>query len=314
MSIVSYGRKDKVLVTGASGFIGCEVLKSLPKDKVLPVFRRKLDSAMQDGFIIDDFNQSSSWDGAFDDIRSVIHLAGLAHSSDCNEFDLFNVNVEGTKTLAVNAAKSGVKRFVFVSSIGVNGSMTNESPFSENSTLRPHNSYANSKHRAELELIKICRETGMELVIVRPTLVYGAHAPGNFGTLAKLVKKLPILPFGLTNNQRDFIAVQNLADLLITCANHSNAGGHTFLASDGETVSIKEFTSAIAKGLNKRVVQLPFPVSIMRLVARLFGKSAIAEQLLGNLQVDSSNAQDVLGWVAPFTMERAMASLSEKKK
>jgi nucleoside-diphosphate-sugar epimerase len=180
--------------------------------------------------------------------------------------------------------------------------------------MTPHNHYAKSKSLAELGLKKIASETGLEVIVVRPTLVYGPKAPGNFGLLTKLVHKLPLLPFGLADNKRDFIAVQNLVDLLMTCVNHPNAAGHTFLASDCQTVSIKSFTNAVGKGLGKTVIQLPVPVSLMRLTARLVGKSAMMEQLLGNLQVDSSNAHDVLGWVPPYTMEQAMASLSENKK
>ncbi len=240
---------------------------------------------------------------------SVIHLAGLAHSESYSRLDYKKVNVEGSLCLARAAANSGVKRFVFVSSIGVNGISTQSQPFSNDTPERPQNAYAESKYEAELGLKKISSETGLELVIVRPTLVYGQNAPGNFGMLTKLVKKLPLLPFGLANNRRDFIAVQNLADLLVTCAKHKSAAGQTFLASDGETVSTKDFTNAMAKGLGKNVIQLPIPVSLMRFTGRLTGKSRMIEQLFGNLEVDSSNIQQVLGWEPPLTMEQAMASL-----
>jgi nucleoside-diphosphate-sugar epimerase len=196
----------------------------------------------------------------------------------------------------------------------VNGHVTLEKPFSIFDEPKPLNSYTNSKYDAEIGLRKIAAETGLEVVIVRPTLVYGPNAPGNFGLLTKLVNKLPLLPFGLTNNKRDFIAVQNLADLLITCASHPNAAGHTFLASDMETVSIKQFTSAIAEGQGRKVFQLPIPVSLMRLAGKLMGKSAMVEQLVGNLQVDSSNLKEVLGWTPPYTMKQAMATLRDSSK
>ena len=126
--------------------------------------------------------------------------------------------------------------------------------------------------------------------------------------------KLPLLPFGLVNNKRSFIAVQNLTDLLLTCAKHPDAAGHTFLASDGKSISTKEFTNAIAKGLNKSIYQLPVPASIMRLGAKLIGKQSMAEQLLDNLEVDSSNAFDVMGWKPLYTMEQAMNLLSKEMK
>ena len=303
----------KILLTGATGFVG-KTLESFNSEQFRCVIRKDKNQIFSDLFLIDNLNTSTSWNGAFVDCNAVIHLAGLAHSKLYLSDDYQAVNVDGTLHLASEAAKAGVKRFVFVSSIGVNGSSTKDSPFSLNSELQPHNNYAQSKYNAELGLKKIAEETGLEVVIVRPTLVYGANAPGNFGSLTKLVKILPILPFGLANNKRNFIAVQNLADLLLTCAKHPNAAGHTFLASDGETVSIKAFTNAIAKGLNKQLIQLPIPTSFIRFSGRVMRKSAMIEQLLGNLEVDSSNVHEVLGWVPPYTMEQAMASLSGNKK
>lgn len=300
------------LITGSNGFIGRELSKYGSNRTVSRRSSSNINS--QDTFLVDQLDGNTNWCGAFDSVDCVIHLAAVAHTRTCSLEELQKVNVEGTLHLAIESAKAGVKRFLFVSSIGVNGSVTKDKPFLTDSICSPHNIYAQSKYDAELGLKKIAEETGLEVVIVRPTLVYGPNAPGNFGLLTKLVNKLPLLPFGLANNKRDFIAVQNLADLLITCANHPDAGGHTFLASDGETVSIKEFTNAIAKGLNKKLIQLPVPVNLMRFAARLVGKSAMAEQLLGNLQVDSSNAKEVLGWTPPYTMEQAMASLSENKK
>lgn len=248
----------------------------------------------------------------FENIRCVIHLAGLAHSRLYSEKEFQSVNLHGTLNFARQAAEAGVKRFVFISTILINGSSTSVAPFDAMSSPNPYNNYAKSKHEAEIGLKKIAEETGLEVVIIRSTLVYGPKAPGNFGLLTKLVKNLPLLPFGLSKNKRDFISVQNLADLLLTCANHPDAAGHTFLASDGFPVSIKEFTNAIAKGLGKSLIQLPIPISLMRFAAKLTGKTVMAEQLLGNLQVDSSNIKEVLDWVAPFTMEQSMALLTEK--
>ena len=302
-----------IFLTGATGFIG-KTLSDLMTERCRYAVRESGNGKFENKFIIQTIDKNTNWEGAFQGCNSVIHLAGLAHSKVFSAKDFTTVNVDGTRHLAYQAAKAGVKRFVFVSSIGVNGVSTLDKPFSGFSVPNPHNTYAKSKLDAELALSEVANETGLEVVIVRPTLVYGDKAPGNFGLLTKLIQQLPLLPFGLANNKRDFIAVQNLADLLITCANHPNASGHTFLASDGETVSIKDFTNAIAKGLGKKLVQLPIPVSLMYFAARLVGKHAMAEQLLGNLQVDSSNAQEVLGWVPPYTMEQAMASLSENKK
>ncbi|HHG3045649.1 TPA: NAD-dependent epimerase/dehydratase family protein [Vibrio parahaemolyticus] len=295
------------LVTGTTGFVGKEVSKRLTN--VRHVIRTDTANEYLNTFKIDSLDSTTDWTGAFDNVSTVLHLAGLAHSNKFTLTQYKSINVEGTVKLALEAAKAGVKRFVFVSSIGVNGTLTHKEPFNAKSKPSPHNQYAQSKYDAELGLKKLAEEVGLEVVIVRPTLVYGPGAPGNFGMLTRLVSRLPILPFGMANNRRDFIAVQNLADLLVTCVTHPNAAGHTFLASDGETVSTKDFTNAIADGLGKRVTQLPLPVGVMRLLGKLTGKSTMIEQLYGNLEVDSSNLHEVLGWTPPLTMKQAMATL-----
>lgn len=302
-----------ILLTGASGFIGTKLQNEDDKCNIRKVIRNDIKSGLNRFFYIPHLDSLTDWHGAFDKIDSIIHLAGLAHGDSYTESDYQTVNVGGTLHLAREAAKAGVKRFVFVSSIGVDGTKTYNIPFSPASEENPHNAYAQSKYDAELGLKKIAAETGLEVVIVRPTLVYGPNAPGNFGSLVRLVDKVPVLPFGLINNKRDFIAVQNLVDLLITCAQHPDAAGHTFLASDGETVSIREFTDAIATGLGRKIYQLPIPAFLMTSVAKIIGRSAMVNQLVDNLQVDSSNAYEVLGWKPPYTMKQAMASLSENK-
>ncbi|MGR5431113.1 NAD-dependent epimerase/dehydratase family protein [Vibrio astriarenae] len=304
---------SRLLITGATGFVGQHTLKKL--DNPLCVVRATEKHSFSNFFTVSTIDGNTDWTGAFDSIDVIVHLAGVAHVPDeLGNATYHSVNTQGTLSLAKHAAYSGVKRFVFVSSIGVNGTCTQGVPFSSEHSAEPHNTYALSKYNAEVGLRKISEETGLEVVIVRPTLVYGPGAPGNFGSLTKLVCKLPILPFGLSKNRRDFIAVQNLADLLVTCAKHPNAPGHTFLASDFETVSIREFTNAISEGLEKKVVQLPVPISLMKFLGKAIGKSAMIEQLYGDLQVDSSNIKEVLAWTPPFTMKQAMASLRNSSK
>ncbi len=302
---------SKILVTGATGFIGANLAKLIPDARL--VTRSKENQTSKDLFLIDNLDDKTDWSGAFDEVEAIIHLAALAHSNSYTVADYTRINVSGSLRLAQEAFKAGVSRFVYVSSIGVNGFVTVDHAFSPDSHCNPHNLYSKSKLDTEKKLSEFGKASGMEVVIVRPTLVYGAKAPGNFGMLTRLIRNTPILPFGLVNNRRDFIAVQNLVDLLATCAVHPKAGGNTFLASDGKAVSIKEFTEAIANGLDKNVLNIPIPVSFMRVVAKVLGKSAMIEQLLGNLEVDSTNIRDVLGWTAPYTMEQAMASLSENE-
>ncbi|EHH2567862.1 NAD-dependent epimerase/dehydratase family protein [Vibrio parahaemolyticus] len=299
-----------IFLTGASGFIGSHVTEQL-RGECRSLLRGKTATKSDKYFVINSFSKNTDYDGAFVGIDAIIHLGGLAHSKSHDENEYREINVYATLNLAEQASKAGVKRFVFVSSVGVNGSCSDAMPFTCSNAPNPHNCYAQSKHDAEVGLQHIAERTGLELVIIRPTLVYGRGAPGSFNTLLKLIKGVPILPFGCSNNRKDFISVQNLADLLVTCAIHPGAAGHIFLASDGETVSIKQFTNAIAHGLGKDVIQLPIPVSLIRLVGRLTRRSAMIEQLYGNLEVDSSNIKDVLGWSPPLTMKQAMTTLCD---
>ncbi|HGS4502169.1 TPA: NAD-dependent epimerase/dehydratase family protein [Vibrio parahaemolyticus] len=298
---------NKLLVTGGSGFIGRELSKRIYNARY--VSRKGHFVNFSDCYEIDSLNGKTCWKGAFNDIEVVIHLAGLAHNKSYTDAEYRAVNTDGTLRLALKAAEAGVKRFVFVSSIGVNGTNSHDSVFLPSDVANPHNSYARSKHEAELGLWDISKQTGLEVVIVRPTLVYGPNAPGNFGMLTKLVNSIPFLPFGLANNRRDFISVGNLVDLLIVCAKHKNAPGNIFLASESNTISTRDFVNAIAAGQDRKVFQIPIPVSFMRLAGLVIGKSAMIEQLFGNLEVDSSNLKDILNWTPPYSMKDSMAML-----
>ncbi len=262
-----------------------------------------------DSYTVSTIDASTDWSNCFEGVDAIIHLAGLAHNKSYTDAEYRAVNTDGTLRLALKAAEAGVKRFVFVSSIGVNGTNSYDSAFLPSDVADPHNSYAQSKHEAELGLWDISKQTGLEVVVVRPTLVYGPNAPGNFGMLTKLVNSIPFLPFGLANNRRDFISVGNLVDLLIVCAKHKNAPGNIFLASESNTISTRDFVNAIAAGQDRKVFQIPIPVSFMRLAGLVIGKSAMIEQLFGNLEVDSSNLKDILNWTPPYSMKDSMAML-----
>ncbi|MCW3173490.1 NAD-dependent epimerase/dehydratase family protein [Shewanella subflava] len=304
----------KILLTGSSGFLGNHLRGTTNIKRIVVRENDNCDHWDCELFTISALNGKTDWSDAFSSIDAVIHLAALAHSRASTSDDYQQVNVDGTLHLAREAALNGVKRFVFVSSIGVHGSNTFEAPLTPNSPLIPDNDYTRSKFSAEQGLKQIATETGLEVVIVRPTLVYGSNAPGNFGLLSKLIERAPFLPFGIIKNKRDFIAAQNLADLLVRCATHPNASGQVFLASEGETVSIGEFTNQIARGLNRKIIQLPIPISLFRLIGRLTGKTHLVEQLVGNLHVDNSNLKQLLDWTPPHSMEEAMSQLNKGRK
>jgi nucleoside-diphosphate-sugar epimerase len=233
--------------------------------------------------------------------RVLVHLAArvhVMHDVAADPLTAFRaVNVAGTLNLARQAVEAGVKRFVFISSIGVNGSQTlRDKPFSESDKPNPHNAYALSKWEAEQGLMQIADQTGLEVVIIRPPLVYGANAPGNFGSLLRAVNLGWPLPLGTVRNQRSLMALDNLVDFIITCTTHPEAANQTFLISDGQDLSTTELVRAMARAAGVPARLLPVPVWVLELAGRLVGKGDAVQRLCGNLQIDSSKARKILGW------------------
>jgi nucleoside-diphosphate-sugar epimerase len=217
------------------------------------------------------------------------------------------INTAGTENLARSAAAGGVKRLVYVSSIGVNGLFTNgDARFSELDVPAPHNPYAVSKWEAEQALNTVQQQTGLEVVVVRPPLVYGARAPGNFAQMLKAVAFGVPLPLGSVRNKRDLIYVGNLADALIACATHPEAAGQTYLVCDGEAVSTPGLLRRLAEEMNVPSRVFPFPPALLKIAGRLTGKSAQVERLLGSLQVDSGKICRELNWMPPYTLSQGL--------
>jgi nucleoside-diphosphate-sugar epimerase len=207
-----------------------------------------------------------------------------------------------------------VKRFIFISSIGVLGKLTkNGQRLNENDSAIAYSKYSKSKLDAEIELLKISKDTELEVVIIRPVLVYGVGTPGNFGKLVNLVERLAILPFALCANKRSFVSIDNLVDFIFLCIEHPKAKNEIFCISDGSDVSIKDFTNSIAKGLGKSLIQFPIPNFVFVLLGKLTGRYEQIEQLTGGLQVDSSKARERLGWKPPFTMADTLSRLANKQ-
>ena len=242
----------------------------------------------------------------------VVHTAARAHILRDELMhplaEYRKVNRDATLALARLAAKAGVSRFVFISSIGVNGKQ-NIRPFTENDVPHPHDAYSLSKFEAEQGLLLIAKETDMEVVIIRPPLVYGANAPGNFASLVKWVRRGVPLPLGAVHNQRSLVALDNLVDFIALCADRERspkADNQVFLISDGQDVSTTELLHKVAHAQGKSARLIPVPVGLMKFVARILGKGAVADRLFGNLQVDSAKASDLLGWKPVVTMDEAL--------
>lgn len=306
----------KILLTGATGFVGAALLTQLLKRKensVVVACRTDISALDVQCRVhnLGSFDAETSWGDALVDIDCVVHVAGRAHvfEKEANALELFReANTYATLNLARQAAASGVKRFVFISSIGVNGAFTTDTSFSENSVPSPCTDYAISKFEAEIGLMEIARTTQMEVVVIRPPLVYAAHAPGNFWRLLKLVGTGIPLPFGCVRNSRSLIALENLVDLIMVCTYHPAAANQVFLASDGEDLSTGQLITCLAHGMGRGGMLLPVPVTLLRVLATLIRKQGIFTQLCGSLQIDSSKAVKVLGWTRPVSARAALAS------
>lgn len=298
-----------ILITGATGFVGTALVKKLnssydtmavvrSQSNILPGSTHQL--IAKNIFEVDFPN----------DIDIIIHLAGRAHILNDQSIDPLTefrkVNVDGTLQLARQALDKKVKRFIFMSSIGVNGSVTLQQPFTEDATPQPHVDYAVSKLEAEEELKKLFAGSDTELVIIRPPLVYAAHAPGNFARLLKLVATNLPLPFAGTKNKRSFVALENLVDFIQVCIEHPNAANQTFLVADQSYISTRELVQYLKQGMGKTAYFIYIPQPLMKLGAACVGKSKLYEQLFESLEVDASKAQKLLGWTAPLSTQQAM--------
>lgn len=217
------------------------------------------------------------------------------------------VNVEGTLNLARQAAAAGVQRFIFISSIKVNGEETAPGDaFTASDVPAPQDPYGLSKFEAEEGLRSLAQQTGMEVVIIRPPLVYGPSVKGNFASMIKLVQKGLPLPLGAIHNKRSLVGIDNLVDLIIRCIDHPAAANQTFLASDGVDLSTTELLRSVVKAMGKPSRLVPVPASLLQTGAGLLGKKAMAQRLLGSLQVDISKTREVLGWEPPYTVEEGL--------
>ncbi|OHY79862.1 nucleoside-diphosphate sugar epimerase [Marinobacter sp. AC-23] len=311
----------KVLVTGATGFVGKSLAVQMDRldDFTLAcAVRRSGTCDIGDEFVVGELEASTDWSAALSGQNVVVHAAARAHiMRDGAENPLGEyrkVNVNGTLNLARQAAEAGVRRFVFVSSIKVNGEQTAEGrPFNADQTPAPEDAYGISKLEAEQALKALAKKTGMEVVIIRPPLVYGPSVKGNFATMIKLVDKGLPLPLGAIHNKRSLVALGNLVDLIITCIDHPVAANQVFLAGDGKDLSTPELLRGIGKAMGKPARLIPVPPGLLMFGAGLLGKRAVAQRVLGSLQVDISKARHLLGWEPPISVEEGCAAVLTRR-
>lgn len=307
-----------IAITGATGFVGSALFQALranPKHAVKGFCRTLPKEGVTEGLLALGNLESADFSQALLGVDVVIHTAARAHvlkEEASNPLAAFRkVNVDGTLQLARQAIEADVKRFVFISSIGVNGGSTQGVPFSEADAPNPHTSYAQSKLEAEQALKHLCKQAGMELVIIRPPLIYAAHAPGNFALLLKVVSKQLPLPFGSVKNQRSFIALENIVDFIIQCVEHPQAANQTFVVADDGPISTPQLLKLLAQGMGKKIFLLPVPVKLMEVGAKLLGRQAMFEQLCGSLEVDITKAKTLLSWQPPVSTAQAMQQTAQ---
>jgi len=309
----------KFLITGANGFVagalcgqligmGFEVRGVVRSEgSMLPAGIERISVGGIDG--------NTDWSGALQGIDCVIHLAARVHVMREGSADPLaefrKVNVSGTRRLAEAATAAGVKRFVYVSSIKVNGEATFERPFSESDVPNPQDPYGISKWEAEAVLHRISKETGLEVVILRPPLVYGPGVGGNFIRMLVWIKRGIPLPLGSVRNRRSMIYVENLADALIHCATHAKAAGETFLIADSESISTPELIRLLAEKMGRKPRVFSFPVSLLKLLGKFTGKSSEIERLTGSLEADASKIRKMLDWKPPRSLDDGLKKTAD---
>jgi nucleoside-diphosphate-sugar epimerase len=304
------------LLTGATGFVGRACVPSLEGAGWMvrcavrggkPSF-----ATAGDQYALGSIGADTDWSRALQGVNAVIHLAARVHvmrDAAADPLEAFRtVNVEGTRRLARQAAAAGVRRFIFVSSVKVNGEATAAGAFTENDPPHPQDPYGISKYEAEQALLEISARTGLEAVVIRPPLVYGPGVKANFLRMLRWVYRGIPLPLGSVHNRRSLLYAGNLADVIVKCLEHPAAAGETFLVDDGEPVSTAQLVREIGDALHRPARLLPIPPRFLRVAAAMFGRGEDAERLVGNLVVDSSRVRRTLGWSPPHSREDGLAA------
>ncbi|WP_354623236.1 SDR family oxidoreductase [Psychromonas sp. MME2] len=307
----------KVLMTGGTGFLGSHLLRAIESQFSIVMVGRTKPKSYDGCFLNYELEAQDLSYLNIADIDVVIHSAARVHIMDDtadNPLRAFTLsNTDGTLRLAKYAAKSGVKRFIFISSIKVNGESTALGlPFKPDDPFVPTDPYGLSKYEAELGLLKIAEQTGMEVVIIRPPLVYGPGVKANFASLLNLVSKGLPLPFACINkNKRSLVSVNNLVDLIVTCIDHPKAANQVFLVSDDHDISTADMIRHMGKALGKPSRMLPIPLWCYHLAGKFFGKQDVVDCLVGSLQVDITHTKETLNWAPPQSLEDGFKETAE---
>ena len=305
------GHTCKVLVTGATGFVGSALCRQLRAARHTVIAAVRRGSGLPDEVVIGEMSSFTNWRPVLAGCDTVVHLAARVHEMNDTVQDSLALyratNTEATLNLARQAAQAGVKRFVFISTVKVNGE-GRDAAYRETDMPAPEDAYAISKWEAEQGLQRIAREIGLEVVILRPPLVYGPGVKANFLRLMKTIQRGWPLPLGAIHNHRSLLYLGNFVDAIRACLEHPAAAGQTFLLDDGRPVSTPELVRAIARAMGRPARLLAVPVGVLAFMGALLGKRAAVARLTGSLHVDSSAIRSRLGWTPPYSMEAGLAA------
>ena len=309
--------RSGVLVTGANGFVGRAIAQQLREQGVF--VRTVVRQSRRDSYpneLVRIIDGDTCWADAFEGIDTVIHAAARVHimreSAGKSDDEFYRINVAGTLNLARQAHSAGVRRFIFLSSIKVNGDFTHPGvPFKANDSPSPSDAYARTKLQAEKELLQLGGRTGLEVVIIRPPLIYGPGVKANFRSMLKWTASGVPLPLGAIHNQRSLVSLDNLTDLIFLCIKHPAAAGKVFLVSDGEDISTAELLRILAQGMSRSPRLIPIPSSWLSGVARCIGRRDLVVRLCGSLQVDISKTSELLNWVPRYRTRDALIKVAK---
>ncbi|MCE0493787.1 UDP-glucose 4-epimerase family protein [Vibrio salinus] len=302
---------NKILVTGSGGFVGKNLVHQLLQQRNEVIAHSRSVQLTGCENVHSEISSLTDWSGVLTDVDAVIHCAARVHQMNESQQEAkilyHEVNVAGSLNLAKQAVEAGVKRFIFISSIKVNGEWTNESePFTADDMPHPQDAYGQSKYDAECALIEFAQQSGLELVIIRPPLVYGPGVKANFLSMMKVVAKGVPLPFGAIKSLRSFVYVENLVNLILVCCEHTKAPGKIFLISDDEDISIRELLRQLAQLSGKKSYLLPIPKFLLISLLTLIGKKAAAQRLCQPLQLDIQETKDILGWEPKYSLREGL--------
>lgn len=304
-----------LLITGSNGFLGQYLCQHLAEQSYSILAQTRKPQKFTHSAVTNiNFDLNDNLDNIdLSQVDVIAHCAGRAHvmnETATSPLDVYRkTNVQGTLNLAKKAIQSGVKRFIYLSSIKVNGEQTTNEPFKSSDLVNTDDPYGLSKYEAEQELLKLSKETGLEVVIIRPVLIYGPNVKANFKSMVSLANKKIPLPIGCLDNKRSMVSVYNLVDLIHVCMTHPNAKNEVFLASDQDDISVKQLFEKLAYHQNNNLIMLPVPKSLIAFLASLVGKKAMALRLCSELIVDTSKNTQLLGWTAPYTVETSLQKM-----